>query len=139
MQRITIIGSTGSGKSTLARQLSEILELEWFSIDENFWKPNWVEGDHDEVIEKYRKFVQNERWVIEGNYSWLRPIIWERADAVIWLDYPFLFSFWRLWNRSVRRIVYKIPACNGNIETWRKLFLAGHRSYSGASRHASET
>jgi hypothetical protein len=33
----------------------------------------------------------------------VRDIIWQRAEAVVWLDYPFLLIFGRLWNRTWRR------------------------------------
>jgi hypothetical protein len=32
--------------------------------------------------------VGRDRWVVDGGYSAMRPLIWERADTIVWLDYP---------------------------------------------------
>ncbi len=42
-------------------------------------------------------------WVVDGNYSVCRDIVWGRAEAIIWLDYPLWTVFWQLWNRIWRR------------------------------------
>ena len=54
-------------------------------------------------------------WVLAGNYSKLRDIIWPRAESIIWLDYPFLLVFERLLSRTKRR-------------WWRKELLWGTNS-----------
>jgi adenylate kinase family enzyme len=46
----------------------------------------------------------------------VRDIIWRRAEAVIWLDYPFHIVFWRLLTRTIRRGVTQEELWNGNRE-----------------------
>jgi adenylate kinase family enzyme len=120
MQRISIIGSTGTGKSTLAKQLASILGLECVPIDEHFWLPDWQQRSREEISAEFTQIIERDRWVIDGNYSWLRQKVWDRADTVIWLDYPLPFTFTRLLIRTVRRIVHHEVICNGNFESWGK-------------------
>jgi adenylate kinase family enzyme len=47
--------------------------------------------------------IAGDRWVIDGNKKALRDLIWPRADTVVWLDYPFAVSVWRLGKRALRR------------------------------------
>jgi adenylate kinase family enzyme len=54
--------------------------------------------------------------VIAGNYSVVRDIIWSRAQAVIWLDFPLHILFWRLLTRTVRRAWTQEELWNGNRE-----------------------
>lgn len=61
-------------------------------------------------------------WVVDGNYSAVRDLVWSRADTVIWLDLP----RWRvmrqvIW-RTLRRIATSAELWNGNRENWRNLF-----------------
>ena len=44
------------------------------------------------------------RWVIDGNYSAVRDIVWDRAEAVVWLDFPLRTVLWRYAIRTRRRI-----------------------------------
>ncbi|MCJ7434239.1 MAG: hypothetical protein MUO77_12200 [Anaerolineales bacterium] len=47
--------------------------------------------------------ISSERWVVAGNYSVVRDLIWSRADALIWLDYPLWTIFWQLTRRTFTR------------------------------------
>ncbi len=104
MQRIAVIGTTGSGKSTLAKQLGEVLELPYIGIDNFYWRPNWIGVPDEELLDQVDRWTSAERWVIEGNYSRTRHLIWTRADTLVWLDYSFPMTFWRLLTRTVRRL-----------------------------------
>jgi len=53
---------------------------------------------------------------VAGNYSAVCDIVWQRAEAIIWLDYPFHIVFWRLLVRTIRRAVYQEELWNGNRE-----------------------
>jgi hypothetical protein len=68
--------------------------------------------------------VAADGWVADGNYNYLRDIVWPRADAVVWLDYSLLFTMGRLARRSVRRIVRREVLWHGNTESWRAQFLS---------------
>jgi adenylate kinase family enzyme len=105
MQRISIVGSTGSGKSTLARQLAARLNLKAIEIDALFWLPEWTNRSLDELACLVSDVTASDRWVIDGNYSSVRPIVWGRADTVVWLDYAFPIVFGRLVRRTILRLM----------------------------------
>ena len=63
-----------------------------------------------------------ESWVIDGNYSDVRDIIWRKADTLIWLDLPFLTLFFRILWRTLRRVVKREKLWNDNTEGFDALF-----------------
>ena len=115
-KRIVVVGTTSSGKSTLAKQFADKLNLNFVELDALHWEPNWQEADDDVFHERVDKATQTEAWAVAGNYSTVRPLIWSRAEAVIWLDYPFHIVFWRMLTRTIRRSVTREELWNGNHE-----------------------
>lgn len=106
MSRVSVIGTTGSGKSTLAAQLARILEVPCIELDAIHWQqPSWNPISREQFQSEVAEAVRAERWVIEGGYSVVRPLLWERADTVIWLDYSFPVTLSRLLRRTTRRIL----------------------------------
>ena len=67
-------------------------------------------------------FTAADGWVVDGNYSAVRDIVWSRADTVIWLDPPRWRAMRRLIVRTMRRMATKAELWNGNREQWRFLF-----------------
>ncbi|MFZ3080715.1 MAG: Imm5 family immunity protein [Bellilinea sp.] len=63
-------------------------------------------------------------WVVDGNYAKVRDIIWPRADTLIWLELPLAVVLWRLFWRTVRRVVTREELWNGNKETFRGAFFS---------------
>ncbi len=86
MNRVMIIGSGGAGKSTLAKQLGEKLNLPVHHLDTFFWNPGWVSATEEELMEAQNKFVYDDKWIFDGNYSATMDIRMQRADTVIFLD-----------------------------------------------------
>lgn len=103
MQRIVIVGVTGSGKTTLANSLSERLSIRHVEMDSIYWLPGWQERDNDEMRAILSDATAESGWVLDGNYSFVRDIVWARADTLIWLDYPLWQSMRRLFGRIMRR------------------------------------
>ena len=101
--RIAIVGVTGCGKSFLAEQLAQEFSLDFIDLDALYWKPGWVECQEDEFRIKVEAATRTSRWALAGNYNKVRDIIWPRAEAVVWLDYPFFLVFRRLWKRTFQR------------------------------------
>ncbi len=99
MKRVIIIGPCGSGKSTLARELAPRMGLPLIHMDQLGWQAGWVETAKDELHARLADAVAQEEWLIEGNYgSTLAPRL-ERADTVIYLDFPIWLCLWRLIRR----------------------------------------
>lgn len=115
-KRIVVIGTTSSGKSTLAKQIAEKFNLSFIELDALYWEENWTPAPILVFFERVENAVEKENWVIAGNYSSVRHIVWERAQVIIWLDYPFSIVFWRLIKRTIHRTVTKELLWGKNVE-----------------------
>ncbi|MGQ0830333.1 MAG: AAA family ATPase [Microthrixaceae bacterium] len=119
-RRILVYGVTGSGKTTLARRIAAITGLPCHSIDDKVgWLPNWVERPRDEQREIASRIAASDEWVLDTAYSHWRDVVLPRTDLIVALDYPRLVSLGRLARRTVRRVVTREVACNGNTESLR--------------------
>jgi adenylate kinase family enzyme len=112
------------GKTTLAGQLAERLDLTHIELDSIFWGPDWTERPKEEFRVLLAEKMADERWVIDGNYSFARPLVWPVADTAVWLDYALPVVFWRLFWRTIRRTLGQEELWNGNRERFRNQFLS---------------
>ena len=117
-RRLVIIGTTSSGKSTLAKALAEKISAETIDLDYLHWEPKWAEAPDEVFRERVEKAISASAWVVAGNYHMVRDIVWAKAHALIWLDYPFPIVFWRLLTRTLRRTLTQEELWNGNRETF---------------------
>ncbi|MEM9627058.1 MAG: hypothetical protein AAGA21_12555 [Pseudomonadota bacterium] len=125
LTRTVVIGTSCSGKSTFARELATRLGSPHTELDSLSWLPGWIERDRDEFRALMANWAGGERWVIDGNYTGhARSLLWPRATALIWLDYPFPLVLWRSVRRTIMRAATGQVICNGNRESWRKSFLS---------------
>lgn len=124
MHRIVIIGTSGSGKSTLGETLAHRLGVTFVELDSLFWQPGWTQVSTEVFRERVSRALADESWVVMGNYSRARDLIWSRADTLLWLDYSFPLVIWRLFRRTVRRIISQEELWGGNHESFRKQFLS---------------
>lgn len=115
-KRIVVIGTTSSGKSTLAKQIADTFGFDFIELDALHWEPNWKMAEIEVFRERVREAIQSTGWVVAGNYSKVRDLIWSRAELIIWLDYPFHIVFWRLLTRTIRRGWTQEELWNGNRE-----------------------
>jgi adenylate kinase family enzyme len=122
MQRISVVGTTGSGKTTLARQIQQRLNIPHVELDYLHWEPNWTEVADDIFQQRVSQALSGDSWVVDGNYTQVREIIWRKADTIVWLDYTFVLTMSRLLKRTFWRVVTQQPVCNGNRETWKTTF-----------------
>ena len=77
----------------------------------------------EEFRRQVRREVEKRRWIVDGNYSKVRDIVWARAEAVIWLDLPFHVVLWRSLKRSLVRGLTGKELWNGNTENLIESFL----------------
>ncbi|MFL6755492.1 MAG: topology modulation protein [Sphingomicrobium sp.] len=99
MQRVLVIGSPGSGKSTLATELSRTTGLPLVHLDQEHWRPGWIEPPRDEWQRQVTEIVGRDRWIIDGNYSGSLELRLGRADTVIDLEFPAWLCVWRIVRR----------------------------------------
>ncbi|MBT8215651.1 MAG: adenylate kinase [Acidimicrobiia bacterium] len=117
MDRIAIVGSPGSGKTTLARVLAGFLDLTHIELDALFHQPGWAPLPDQDFIAAVEHATTGQRWVTCGNYQRVsKPIIWQRADTVVFLDLPRPVVMRAIVHRSVRRAWKQEELWNGNRE-----------------------
>lgn len=110
------MGTTGSGKTTTARRLAETLGYPHVELDALHWEPNWTPAPVEVFRDRVRQAIQGACWVVDGNYSVVRDIVWPAADSVVWLDYSLPVIMGRLLRRTVRRSLCREELWNGNRE-----------------------
>lgn len=122
MQRVSVVGNSGSGKTTTARELASVLGVPHVELDAIFHQPGWQELPRDEFRRRVQHEVSAPGWVIDGNYSAVRDIVWDAADTVVWMDPPHPLVMARVIRRTLRRVVTREELWNGNREPWSNLF-----------------
>jgi adenylate kinase family enzyme len=122
MRRVSVVGTSGAGKSTLARQLAGILGAPNLELDGVFHQPGWQPLPDEEFRHVVAGKAAEDGWVIDGNYSTVRPLIWARADTVVWLDLPRRTVMRQIIWRTLRRVAGRRELWNGNRERWRNFF-----------------
>ena len=102
MQRVMIIGQPGSGKSVLAQELGRITYLPVYHIDHIHWMSGWIERPGSEKDVMCAEVHAREKWIFEGGRSvtWAERL--DRADTLIWLDFPLSVRAWRVVWRTLR-------------------------------------
>ncbi len=121
--RVVVLGLTGSGKSTMAAALGRALDAPHIELDALFWEPNWTQAPREVFRQRLAAAVAGDAWVVDGNYALARDLVWPRATALVWLDYPLPFVMTRLFRRTVWRGVAGVELWNGNRERLWEHFL----------------
>ena len=122
MRRVHVVGTSGAGKTTLATRLARILNVPHIELDAIHWRPNWTPLDRRIMRAWVYTMIQGDGWVIDGNYSFVHDIVWQRADTLVWLDYPLPTVMWQLWWRTLNRSLGRAPLWNENRENmWTRL------------------
>jgi adenylate kinase family enzyme len=103
-RRVNVVGASSAGKTTFARELAARLAVPHVELDALHWEPNWAEAAAQVMRERTAAAVAGDGWVVDGNYSVVRELVWARAQAVVWLDYPLRTVLWRFAIRTRRRI-----------------------------------
>lgn len=136
VERILVVGVTGAGKSTLARAVGGRLGLIYHEMDAlHFTGPDWA--TNETFAEDVSRLTAGSRWIVDSlGYPKVRDLLWDRADTVIWLDYPKRVIMPRVLRRSLRRTVSRERIFGGNRETWRGWLSREHPAWWAWSQHA---
>ncbi|MGH2489080.1 MAG: AAA family ATPase [Candidatus Limnocylindria bacterium] len=119
MRRVNVVGTSGSGKTTFAAELARRLGVPHVELDALSWEANWVSAPPDVLRQRVARAVAADAWVVDGNYSATRDLVWARADTVVWLDHSFALVMWRLIARTLRRSLRGVVLWSGNRESLR--------------------
>jgi adenylate kinase family enzyme len=121
VRRVVVVGNSGSGKSTLARRLATRLDVPHIELDSIHHQSGWTPLPPAELIRRVADATAGDGWVVDGNYSAVRAMVWERATTVVWFDMPRHVVMRRIVWRTLRRVCGRIELWNGNRERWRDL------------------
>ena len=105
MKRIAIIGSSGSGKSTFANKLGGKLNRPVIHLDKEYYTGEWKQKYpvKDDWINFQKNLVAKDEWIIDGNYRSSMIMRLDRADTIIFFDFPKWLCLWRALKRSFNR------------------------------------
>jgi adenylate kinase family enzyme len=120
--RVSVVGNSGSGKSALARALATELSVPYIELDAIYHQPGWQPLPATEFRAYIDAATATGGWVVDGNYSAVRDLVWARADTIVWLDLPRHIVMRQIIWRTVRRAALRVELWNGNRERWRNLF-----------------
>lgn len=106
MKRIVILGNIGSGKTTIANLLSEKLSIPVYHLDLIlFHEGKYI--NQREQIAKVKAIISQEKWIIDGNYSFTLPMRCEKADLIIFVNTNRWTCLWQYINRYIS--IKKVP------------------------------
>jgi len=113
-RRILVTGCSGSGKTTVAAALATRLGVPHHELDALFHGPEWV--PRPTFVADVTALAATDCWVVEWQYSHVRPLLLARADLLVWLDLSRARVFSQLLRHSVVRRLRRVELWNGNFE-----------------------
>ena len=119
--RIAIMGYVGSGKPVLARNLSQKLQIPKLELDDVAFEKKWKSVDRSRILPDIASFMNQESWIIDGNYDdLLQEQRLEMADKIIFVMLPRLQCLARALKRTKER---KTAGYQNDINPWFLRFL----------------
>ena len=88
MKKVLVIGSPGAGKSTFARKLRDKTGLSLYYLDMLWHKPDRTTVSKEEFDSQLEKLLQQDRWILDGNFQRTLEIRLKVCDTVFLLDFP---------------------------------------------------
>lgn len=88
MERAIVIGSPGAGKSTFARKLRDKTGLPLYHLDLLWHKPDRTTVTKEEFDARLKELLQQDRWILDGNFQRTLDLRLDACDTVFLLDLP---------------------------------------------------
>lgn len=122
--RYLVIGTSGAGKSTFAEKLAAAARCAYIELDAHYWGPDWQAVAAEQFERSVVSATQEAAWVVDGNYSAVRDVLWPQATHVVWLNYGRFTVFSRVLWRTLSRGLARTRLSHGNRESLRMAFFS---------------
>lgn len=87
MKKVMIIGCPGGGKSTFARELHDVVKIPLFHLDMLYWNADKTIVSKPIFRQRLRSVIEQDSWIIDGNYGSTIELRLQACDTVFFLDY----------------------------------------------------
>jgi adenylate kinase family enzyme len=122
-----VIGCSGAGKTTFGKRLAARLGCAFVELDAIYHQANWTRLADDVFRARVEAALSSDKWVCDGNYSAVHPIVRARATDVVWLNPPKgVVMAQVVWRSVVRAAMPQAELWNGNRESVRRWLNAEH-------------
>lgn len=88
MNKIIVIGCPGSGKSTFSIELGNKTNIPLFHLDMMYWNADKTTVEKQVFWDRLCEVLNEDNWIIDGNYISTMESRLSACDTVFWLDYP---------------------------------------------------
>ena len=82
-----VIGCPGSGKSRFSKLLGQYSGTPVWHLDRMYWNSDRTNVGREELIRRQLAVMENESWILDGNYAGTMQLRFDRCDTVYFLDY----------------------------------------------------
>lgn len=103
MKKVLVIGCPGSGKSVFSRELAQKTGLPLIHLDATYHQDIWDENKDvkkRQWRERIAVLIEQEAWIMDGNYKSTLDIRVPAADTIIFLDYSRAVTLARAFRRQ---------------------------------------
>ena len=87
-KKIAVIGCCGAGKSVFSRKLAAVTALPLYHLDMLYWREDCTHIKRKDFIKKQNEILQNDNWIIDGDYRNTLEYRINAAQLIIFFDLP---------------------------------------------------
>lgn len=131
MKKIAVFGKPGSGKSTMSKALASATGIQLYQLDSIVYKKNGEQVERKTFDEAHQNILSSDSWIIDGfgpMDSFNKRL--EAADTLVYIDLPYLTSYWFVTKRLLKGLVVKpegwpdgSSVLKGTLESYKVLRL----------------